>query len=1112
MKTNLLAFRGLTHYWRTNLAVVIGVATAVAVLSGALLVGDSVRGSLRDLVLLRIGSTDHVVISTGFVREALAGAIDAHPDFGSTFNAVAPMVVAEGVVTMQIGDGRAGGVRVYGVDDRFWQFHGIGGLTGPQDRGAFVSPALAAELGTADGDTILVRVQRPRDVPIESIYGQKDDLGQTIRANVLATLPPESLGEFSLAAQQGEVSAVFLSLELLQDELEVAGRVNALLVSGGGASEANLLLEDIVRDEATLEDMGLAVRTLETEQAVILEADDGLIDNPVVDAAVTASFEVGIGPQPFFTYLANDIRIGERRIPYSLVTALEFFDIGLQETDLSDPPPIVLNQWAADDLSAEVGEPVTLEYFLWEDPGRLVTREMEFQLVAILPNDTGDPGMVPDYPGIAGSDSLTDWDPPFPIDLSRIREQDEEYWSDYRTTPKAFIPFLVGQRLWQSRYGAMTSIRLAVDPGGDPDIATVRDRYVAGLMANIDPLSSGLTVAATRAEGMESSRGAVNFGEYFVYFSFFLVVSALMLAALFFKLSIEQRVREVGLLRAVGFTPRAVRGLFMREGLWLAALGTATGIAGGIAYGYLIVAALGTWWVDAVGTRALTLHVSGFSIAAGAVGGIAAATICIRATLGQLTRIPERALLAGQLSTDSFGARRSRGTLFAGAGLGLAGAALLGASAGGMLPDAGGFFGAGAAMLGAALCFYVYRLGRPLRGAIAGNGWWPVARLGLRNVTYRPSRSVVSVGMIASATFILISVDAFRKTGIEDTGPGSGIGGYSVIVESLIPVVNDVDSAEGREALGLGAFQDLRVDTFRFRPGDDASCLNLYTPQNPRIIAPTNSFIEQGRFAFSDSLATTDGERENPWQLLRLRYDDGAIPVIADAHSIAYVLHKSLGEDIVIADGGREIRLRIVAALDDSIFQGEILMSEANFVDLFPGRQGYPYLLVESPDEVIPEVVESIEAALEDFGATATPAAARLAQFHRVENTYLSTFQALGGLGLLLGTVGLGAVLIRNAMERRKELALLRALGYRQSHFLAMTIAENALLLVSGLGAGTACALLAIAPALAERGGRLPGGLLLVLLCGVLAAGLITSLLATIAALGSPLLSALREE
>ena len=62
-----------------------------------------------------------------------------------------------------------------------------------------------------------------------------------------------------------------------------------------------------------------------------------------------------------------------------------------------------------------------------------------------------------------------------------------------------------------------------------------------------------------RGEALTASRGATDFGEYFVYFSFFLVVSALLLAALFFKLGIEQRVREVGLLRAVGFRVADVR-------------------------------------------------------------------------------------------------------------------------------------------------------------------------------------------------------------------------------------------------------------------------------------------------------------------------------------------------------------------------------------------------------------------------------------------------------------------------------------------------------------------------------------------------------------------------
>jgi len=135
-----------------------------------------------------------------------------------------------------------------------------------------------------------------------------------------------------------------------------------------------------------------------------------------------------------------------------------------------------------------------------------------------------------------------------------------------------------------------------------------------------------------------------------------------------------------------------------------------------------------------------------------------------------------------------------------------------------------------------------------------------------------------------------------------------------------------------------------------------------------------------------------------------------------------------------------------------------------------------------------------------------------LAGFHRVENTYLSTFQTLGGLGLLLGTLGLATVLLRNVLERRRELALLRAIGYRSPHFTIMVVAENAWLLFCGLLTGAVCALIAIAPALFARGGRLPTVSLAALLMLVLVTGLAASLLATVAALRSPLLPALRSE
>src|SRR4249919_2582305 len=117
----------LTYYWRTNLAVVLGVATAVAVLAGALLVGDSVRGSLRDLVLQRLGRTDRVVLSTGFFREALAADLQADQEFTRSFAGISPLIVMPGAVSDQETRRRSSRVQLYGVDDRFWTFHGVSG-------------------------------------------------------------------------------------------------------------------------------------------------------------------------------------------------------------------------------------------------------------------------------------------------------------------------------------------------------------------------------------------------------------------------------------------------------------------------------------------------------------------------------------------------------------------------------------------------------------------------------------------------------------------------------------------------------------------------------------------------------------------------------------------------------------------------------------------------------------------------------------------------------------------------------------------------------------------------------------------------------------------------
>ena len=1129
MQTTQLIKRSLAHYWQTNLVVVLGVAIAVSVLAGALLIGESVRGSLRDLSARRLGKTDDLITAPNFFREQLAKDLEER---GGT----CPLIALEGVVVHEPSKRRVGNVKVYGVDERFWKFNGVTGVTTPQNRDALVSQSLARELGSGPGESILLRIEKPSAIPIESLHGRKDDPGKSIRLNVAGALGSESLGEFSLQPQHGSVRALFVSLAFLQRELGPdvgVGRINTILVSrfsGTQAGEQQQNIAAVMKEKATLDDLGLKTRLVNNDQSISLESNSKLINDYIFKAADEAALANSLYTFPITSYLANSISSGGRSIPYSLVVGRQveqmIVDSGHQAIETTKAPPIFLNEWAAKDLKAKVGDIVTLEYYVWHENGRLETKRNDFQLAWITPikGFAADRDFVPAYPGISDSEDMSAWDPPFPIDLGRVRKEDEDYWHQYRTTPKAFIEQGVAEQLWQSRFGKLTSVRIEGEYGKQLTPEQVKG-VEENLRKSLDPALMGFQVVPVRDQGQQASQGATDFGEYFLYFSFFLVVAALMLTTLFFKLGIEQRAREIGTLQAIGFSDRGIRRLFLVEGTLLAGLGSLLGLAGAIAYAALLMYGLRTWWVGAVGTTDLRLHVSWLWLVVGALGGVLSAIVCIYFTLRKLGRSSTRGLLTGSLSEEDFsrkGAKGQRKILSSFAPLreiflSIMGVALLVLGALKVIPQAAGFFGGGVVLLVAAVSFISSWLKRPSRSHIHGAGWWTIARLGFRNATYRPGRTTLCITLIASAAFIIVAVDSFRRSGVSATDRKSGTGGYPLLAESLLPIVHDPNTLDGRESLNLNTdeatLKNLTFTSLRVRPGDDTSCLNLYQPRNPKIVAPPASFIHDNRFTFQSSLANTTDEKNNPWLLLDRQLEDGAVPVIGDANSLTYVLHLKVGDEMTIDAANGPLKLRIVAALSDSVFQSELLMSEKNFLRLFPSEEGYRMFLIDVQNRQQATAASTLlEERLSDFGFDAVSTEERLANFHRVENTYLSTFQMLGGLGLALGTLGMAAVLLRNVFERRKELALLRAVGYNSSHFAAMVITENVLMLVFGLVVGFVCALLAIAPVIFERGGRLPNISLGLLLLAVLLSGAIASLVATLAALRSPLLPALRAE
>ena len=385
---------------------------------------------------------------------------------------------------------------------------------------------------------------------------------------------------------------------------------------------------------------------------------------------------------------------------------------------------------------------------------------------------------------------------------------------------------------------------------------------------------------------------------------------------------------------------------------------------------------------------------------------------------------------------------------------------------------------------------------------------------------------------MAAASFLIVAVSAFHL----NTGEG-GTGGFEFVATSDLPIHYDLNTPEGRLELGFSEeaskqLEDWRVYALRVADGENASCLNLYQPQQPRVLGVPRSLVERGGFAWS---ATTDGSAENPWTALdaTLGKDDAGreiVPVVLDMSTAVYSLHLGgVGSLLRIRDSAdREITLQVVGLLENSVLQGNALVSEANFLKLFPDAAGYRFFLIESsrhaPRAVTRDdrgeesnsadgtrsVPTTLEATLAEEGFDVKDASEQLAQFLAVQNTYLSTFQSLGGLGLLLGTVGLAVVQLRSVLERRGELALMRAEGFQPSRLVKMVVFENAVLLVGGLAVGAIAAVIALIPQWLPHAASVPWATLAVLLGAIGIVGLLAGWLATRSVLRAPIVAALR--
>ncbi|GAG51584.1 unnamed protein product, partial [marine sediment metagenome] len=170
MRLRTLYQRDLRHYWRAHLAVALGVVAGTAALAGALLVGDSMRGSLREAALGRLGQIDCALTAPRFFREALADELATAP------LRVCPVILARGSCTHAESRATVQRVNLIGVNERFWQLSDVRSETrtmSPAGRVVILNEALARELRAAPGDDVLLRLGKPSSVSTETLLGRR---------------------------------------------------------------------------------------------------------------------------------------------------------------------------------------------------------------------------------------------------------------------------------------------------------------------------------------------------------------------------------------------------------------------------------------------------------------------------------------------------------------------------------------------------------------------------------------------------------------------------------------------------------------------------------------------------------------------------------------------------------------------------------------------------------------------------------------------------------------------------------------------------------------------------------------------------------------------------
>ena len=556
--------KSLSYHRRHFRLVAAASAVAVAVILGSLIVGDSVRGTLRDQVTERLGQTN-TIISAG--ESYISDSILEHPLLKESSEA---FLVTQGFVSHY---GKLVPVMVWGAD-------------GIEDGSAEINEPLSDEIGGVPSSEIIIRLPSAGLVPSGSLF-VTDSYTTSMRLPVSGVRSPGQGGNLNLKNEQIQPFNVFVPRHLLADLLDLEGWVNLILS------------EETIDDGQFAQAWNFGMSGLKvsdgSEGFSHITSSRIFIKENVAEAIV----EANPSAEMMYSYLGNSISAGGESVPYSFITALQTYKGRILEKE-----DVILSDYTADRLGISVGDSVSISYFRSGDLKNLTTDSVRFSVSRIVPVGelAADKGLSAEYPGLSNVERCTDWDSDLPLDMELITAEDEDYWEVYRQTPKALLPYVAVASDWSDGFGSATAIRI-YDAG--PDLSGLTHEMF------------GVQITHPREDAVYAAENGVDFSSLFLALGCFIIFSALLLMFTPLSEMYSQRRKEFETLSCIGFSRRRIDGILFRESLPVVAAGSAVGVILGIIYTGIILWMLEGVWKGATHTASFTIHFEPVTIIAG---------------------------------------------------------------------------------------------------------------------------------------------------------------------------------------------------------------------------------------------------------------------------------------------------------------------------------------------------------------------------------------------------------------------------------------------------------------------------------------------------------------